>query len=61
LKNGELVRPDACARCRTRITVVAHHEDYARPLEVIWLCDACHRRRHVELKLGGRPKKKRAA
>jgi len=24
-----------------------HHEDYSKPLEVIWLCRTHHRRRHI--------------
>lgn len=59
-------RPDACERCGKRTRLVAHHEDYRKPLVVMWLCDPCHGRRHVELrtaarangKLGGAPKKK---
>lgn len=30
--------------------VQAHHEDYYRPDEVVWLCALHHRRRHVELR-----------
>jgi len=29
---------------------VAHHENYDKPLEVWWLCDPCHKERHVEIK-----------
>lgn len=24
----------------------AHHEDYDKPLEIIWLCQPCHRAKH---------------
>jgi len=27
--------------------VQAHHEDYSRPLDVIWLCHRCHRLLHI--------------
>lgn len=25
-----------------------HHEDYSRPLEVVWLCRSCHTLRHQD-------------
>jgi len=28
----------------------AHHDDYDRPLDVIWLCPQCHKDRHKMLK-----------
>ena len=28
----------------------AHHDDYAKPLDIIWLCDVHHRARHLELR-----------
>lgn len=34
--------------CR-RTPVHAHHEDYSRPLDVVWLCRCCHARRHFQL------------
>lgn len=44
---GDLVRPDACQDCgRTNTRIMGHHPDYAKPLDVEWLCSACHRSRH---------------
>lgn len=45
---GRLTRPDRCA-CGRAMPVIAHHDDYTRPLDVAWLCHACHRARHEEL------------
>ena len=47
LKSGALV-PQPCERCASE-KVVAHHEDYDKPLEVMWLCQACHKQRHIEI------------
>lgn len=41
---GELV-PALCAHCGAA-NVEAHHDDYSRPLDVIWLCRRCHAGRH---------------
>lgn len=48
IRDGRLVR-QPCCRCGTEKTV-AHHEDYEKPLEVVWLCQPCHKQRHKELK-----------
>lgn len=44
IKTGELV-PQPCVVCGTE-KVHGHHEDYSRPLDVIWLCPAHHFERH---------------
>jgi len=46
LASGKLVRPPACEECGTSCKPHGHHEDYKRPLVVVWLCTACHYRRH---------------
>jgi ribosomal protein S27AE len=48
IKKGKLVRLP-CVRCGNQKSV-AHHEDYDKPLEVMWLCQPCHKQRHKELK-----------
>lgn len=47
IKNGSLVR-QPCIRCGNEKSL-AHHEDYDKPLDVMWLCQPCHKQRHKEL------------
>ena len=50
IRDGQLERPDACEDCGcTDQTLQAHHEDYSKPLDVIWLCFQCHRKRHGQI------------
>lgn len=49
LRNGDLVR-GRCVLCgddQRPGTVEGHHEDYAAPLQVVWLCRLHHRWRHM--------------
>lgn len=48
IKNGTVKRSEACWYCGSTIFVVGHHADYDNPLGVTWLCQACHRRVHLE-------------
>jgi hypothetical protein len=47
IRKGLLVRCP-CIRCG-EIKSLAHHEDYEKPLEVVWLCQPCHKQRHKEI------------
>lgn len=48
IARGDLkVQP--CERCGDAIGVHAHHDDYSKPLDVIWLCPKHHGERHREL------------
>lgn len=38
-----------CQRCGAVELVHAHHDDYAHPFDVMWLCPMHHRERHREL------------
>lgn len=38
-----------CERCGNEKSL-AHHDDYDRKLDVMWLCQPCHKQRHKELK-----------
>lgn len=47
VKSGAIVRPNACEDCGlVSGSLHGHHEDYAEPLDVAWLCRKCHERRH---------------
>jgi hypothetical protein len=52
LMKGTLVRPSQCSKCDNKKNIQAHHEDYSKPLEIIWLCASCH----AGLHWGGRRK-----
>lgn len=47
IAKGELVR-QPCETCGSRRYVEAHHDDYAQPLSVRWLCKSHHRQHHVK-------------
>lgn len=49
-KRGEII-PEPCERCNAP-DALAHHEDYSKPLEIMWLCPSCHMQRHRELGRG---------
>lgn len=46
IKTGKIIRPDNCSLCHIACKPHAHHEDYSRPLDVIWLCSKCHNTHH---------------
>jgi hypothetical protein len=46
VRNGTLI-PESC-KCGA-LKTEAHHPDYTKPLEVVWLCSACHKAEHVRL------------
>lgn len=45
IRDGRLIR-EPCFMCGTE-KVEAHHVDYSKPLDVIWLCPMCHKRIHA--------------
>jgi Zn ribbon nucleic-acid-binding protein len=47
---GQVTAPLACENCHNKTNLYAHHEDYDKPLDVIWLCRPCHRKIHNGLR-----------
>ena len=54
MAKGVLRQPASCEACGVNVPkgsdgrslIHAHHTDYAKPLEVQWLCNRCHKRTH---------------
>lgn len=43
VRKGALQRPARCEYCgKARKRIEAHHPDYAKPLDIQWLCTTCH-------------------
>lgn len=42
IRMGRMVRPATCSICESTGKIQGHHEDYSKPLEVIWACRSCH-------------------
>ncbi len=55
LRDGSLVR-QGCERCPEPFGE-GHHPDYAKPLDVIWLCSRCHAKEHDALRAAARDRK----
>lgn len=47
-KRGDLVE-QPCRDCGTTENVEAHHSDYRKPLQVVWLCTKHHRKEHTKI------------
>lgn len=55
VKNGTLIRRP-CERCGA-LKTLAHHHDYSKPLDVLWLCSSHHAEAHGRKTRTGKPKK----
>jgi ribosomal protein S27AE len=49
-KRGDILKPNSCSNCNRVIRLEAHHDDYAKPLEIRWLCKKCHTEWHLNNK-----------
>lgn len=49
---GTLIEPMMCEACGYMGSLHAHHEDYDKPYDVMWLCPECHRSLHQSKREG---------
>ena len=47
VRDGRKEKLDRCEICGRSGKIHGHHEDYSKPLEVMWLCPQCHNGRHA--------------
>lgn len=48
IESGKVTKPLACSKCTITKRLDGHHDDYALPLVVRWLCRLCHTAWHAE-------------
>lgn len=46
IRDGKLIKPEACESCGSNKKIEAHHCDYTKPYDVNWLCESCHKEWH---------------
>jgi len=55
LRDGRLIRPNACSKCGKVCKPEGHHPDYSKPLEVVWVCPLCHKGIHIAMRNEAQP------
>lgn len=52
VKADKLTKPNSCSLCHKQLKlceIQGHHNDYSKPLEVIWLCYDCHQSKYTAI------------
>lgn len=48
LRDKRIFKTEVCQKCGLSGRLEAHHPDYSKPLEVLWVHDPCHKQIHKE-------------
>ena len=51
VRDGKILRPNYCSHCGIEGSPQGHHNDYNKPLDVVWVCVRCHTNFHNEVKI----------
>lgn len=46
VRDGKITKPKNCSMCKKGKRIYGHHNDYYKPLKVIWCCQVCHKQLH---------------
>jgi hypothetical protein len=50
IRINKINKPNECSMCnKNNINIIGHHKDYDKPLDVIWVCEICHKELHKNI------------
>ncbi len=44
IRDGKVKKPKKCSVCNRKTRIYGHHKDYYKPLDVVWVCQICHKK-----------------